>query len=75
MKDMYAIKCSKGYVSYVDTFDGETEYGFIDEIKYSKAYSKNSINRALKNFKIKTGLLDAKKVKIDMDKYFGTLDQ
>lgn len=64
-KDKYVIKCSKGFIEYIETYEGVREYGFTTETKYAKRYTGEiSTNRALREFKKITGL-NAVKVKVE----------
>lgn len=64
VKDKYVIKCSKGFIEYIETYEGVREYGFTTEIEYAKKYTGEiSASRALREFKKITGI-NAVKVKV-----------
>lgn len=67
MSNEYIIKCSKGFIEYVEHYDGVREFGFTFDKKYAKKYKGEvNSNRVLREFKKITGL-DAVKVEIKED--------
>lgn len=65
MSSEYIIKCSKGFIEYVEHYDGTREYGFTFDKKYAKKYKGEvNSNRALREFKKITGL-EAVKIEVE----------
>lgn len=59
----YAIKCCKGFVEYIETYEKNRQYGFTFDKMYAKVWTEKSIVRALREFKKITGL-DAVKIEV-----------
>lgn len=62
----YTIKCSKGFVEYIETYGKDRQYGFTFDKIYAKIWTEKSIVRALREFKKITGL-DAVKIEVKED--------